>query len=411
MQRILKPGGTFVATVWEHLSIELLDDAIMERVLDGEEARPRTIHHTALATPHFLEERIEEIGLSVINIDHDEYPFHLSSPHEMPNFAFEFVTLPIKEDLGALVTTGKKPYAFEDARKAFDNMISKGDLVSLMSDGRVLLDGNRYKLIVARRNYEDGDTLNMLRRGEAVSPQKQWSSKASGDGGAVTDLTDTFDAMMLDTYCRLDADPYRHIVTSVQNALKHHDLKRVTILDIATGSGQLAVMMAEAFPEATLYATDRSPEAVEKAKRAIREKELVNVTARVADVQDLSAFHDGSIDIITCSFGMPFFSQTFKALHEIHRVLKPGGTFITTVWDSIALDRIADAIMEKVGGQDKIPVRTLDLLAFSTPMKLESMIEDSDLKVLKVDHEEFPLKLMGQDIPEDFAFNAATLPI
>jgi SAM-dependent methyltransferase len=68
------------------------------------------------------------------------------------------------------------------------------------------------------------------------------------------------------------------------------------------------------------------------------EKMLVHARERLpngefveADAQDLP-FNNGEFDTVVCSFGLMHVPDQPQALHEIRRVLKPGGQFIMTSW-------------------------------------------------------------------------------
>ena len=99
----------------------------------------------------------------------------------------------------------------------------------------------------------------------------------------------------------------------------------VTVLDLATGPGQPAATIATRITNAKVVATDSSEDMIEIAKNT--HKNLTNMTAQLADAQDLSAFADNSIDVVTCCYGYMFPEDKEKALKETLRVLKPNGSF------------------------------------------------------------------------------------
>jgi len=417
MERVLKPGGTIVLTVWEHLSTEPIIDSILNAICQGHEIPSRGIDPTKLSTPYELEDRIEKCGMKVIQVLHEEYPFLLPSIFEAPNDAFAFTTLYAKEELGKLLRSGRNPYAFEDAHKTFDDIVLQG-VMARNEDRTVVMDGNRYKMVVARRHYEDGDTLKMMMQQQGpILDQRSSGITSSLEKVKVSPAKDKiskeFDDTLIDVYSRTNSIPWCHIVTSVQRLLQHHDLHQVNILDLATARGQLAIMLAEVLPVAAVHGVDISPDLIDQANKLIRSKGLTNVHARVGDVHDLQCFQDASFDIITCSFALPFFEKPQVVLHEIHRLLKPGGSFVTTNWETLAIDQISDIILKQLDakGDETNADRIIDPLTYSAPRKVETLMEESDLSVVNVDHEEFHLKLTGESYPEDFSFQAAVGPI
>eukprot|EP00208_Stichococcus_sp_RCC1054_P004973 CAMPEP_0206148318 /NCGR_PEP_ID=MMETSP1473-20131121/36272_1 /ASSEMBLY_ACC=CAM_ASM_001109 /TAXON_ID=1461547 /ORGANISM="Stichococcus sp, Strain RCC1054" /LENGTH=309 /DNA_ID=CAMNT_0053545613 /DNA_START=219 /DNA_END=1148 /DNA_ORIENTATION=- len=103
-------------------------------------------------------------------------------------------------------------------------------------------------------------------------------------------------------------------------------------LDIASGPGEPALSIAAALPHATVTATDLAEGMVQIARERAQEQGLSNVKAEVADGGSLSAFSDESVDLLTANMGIIFFADASKALKEWHRVMKPGGRIIYSVW-------------------------------------------------------------------------------
>ncbi|MCB0873471.1 MAG: methyltransferase domain-containing protein [Thermoleophilia bacterium] len=96
----------------------------------------------------------------------------------------------------------------------------------------------------------------------------------------------------------------------------------VRVLDVAAGSGNVALRAAEAGAE--VVACDITPEHFEAGRReaARRGVELEWVEA---DAQHLP-FHDASFDVVTSSFGVMWAPDQRRAAAELVRVARPGGT-------------------------------------------------------------------------------------
>lgn len=90
------------------------------------------------------------------------------------------------------------------------------------------------------------------------------------------------------------------------------------VLDLATGSGDLALAIARRLPGAEVTGADFSPEMVAVAKR----KGLARTV--VADALELP-FPAGSFDCVTVAFGLRNMADWGAALREMSRVLAPGG--------------------------------------------------------------------------------------
>ena len=100
-----------------------------------------------------------------------------------------------------------------------------------------------------------------------------------------------------------------------------------TILDIATGTGDLAILMAQTNAPQIIGA-DISEGMMEVGRKKVAEKGLdKRITLQYGDSENLP-FADNYFDVITVAFGIRNFETLEKGLAEILRVLKPGGIFV-----------------------------------------------------------------------------------
>ena len=100
-----------------------------------------------------------------------------------------------------------------------------------------------------------------------------------------------------------------------------------TILDIATGTGDLAINLTKTNAK-KIVGLDISEGMLNVGREKIKVKELShNIDMVVGDSENLP-FGDGSFDAITVAFGVRNFETLEKGLTEILRVLKPGGVFV-----------------------------------------------------------------------------------
>lgn len=99
------------------------------------------------------------------------------------------------------------------------------------------------------------------------------------------------------------------------------------ILDIATGTGDLALMMAKIDPD-KITGLDISAGMLEIGKEKIAKAKLTDKIEMVVGDSENMPFPDNTFDAITVSFGVRNFANLDKGLTEIRRVLKPNGTFV-----------------------------------------------------------------------------------
>jgi demethylmenaquinone methyltransferase/2-methoxy-6-polyprenyl-1,4-benzoquinol methylase len=105
------------------------------------------------------------------------------------------------------------------------------------------------------------------------------------------------------------------------------DSKPKIILDIATGTGDLAILMAQTNAE-KIIGLDISAGMLEVGKKKIEEKKLSNVIELVLADSEKMPFEDNYFDAITVGFGVRNFEHLEKGFAEILRVLKPNGVFV-----------------------------------------------------------------------------------
>lgn len=119
-----------------------------------------------------------------------------------------------------------------------------------------------------------------------------------------------------------------------------------SVLEIACGTGVVTRALASALPaECSIVATDLNDAMVEHGQMVGTSRP---VTWRQADVMALP-YASASFDVVVCQFSVMFFPDRVAAYREVRRVLRPGGTFLFNVWNSIEANEFADVVTEAVG--------------------------------------------------------------
>ncbi|WP_337267477.1 class I SAM-dependent methyltransferase [Oryzifoliimicrobium ureilyticus] len=141
----------------------------------------------------------------------------------------------------------------------------------------------------------------------------------------------------------------RHLVPMLFEPFGAETAERVaearphSVLEIAAGTGVLTrALAARLAPQVKIIATDLNQPMLDKAAQL--QGETRNVTFQQADALHLP-FDDESFDAVVCQFGVMFFPDKLKAYREALRVLKPGGSYIFTVWDEIARNDFVAVVM------------------------------------------------------------------
>src|SRR5690606_24287928 len=100
-----------------------------------------------------------------------------------------------------------------------------------------------------------------------------------------------------------------------------------SVLDIATGTGDLAISMTET-NASRIVGLDISEGMLAVGRKKIREKGLSERIEMIQADSESLPFEDNTFDAITVAFGIRNFETLEKGLAEILRVLKPIGLFV-----------------------------------------------------------------------------------
>lgn len=102
-------------------------------------------------------------------------------------------------------------------------------------------------------------------------------------------------------------------------------LQPKTILDVATGTGDVAIMAEKILKPDQIIGIDISVGMLDLGRDKIKQKQLTDIiTLQTGDSENIQ-FPDNHFDAVTVAFGVRNFENLEKGLAEILRVLKPGG--------------------------------------------------------------------------------------
>jgi demethylmenaquinone methyltransferase / 2-methoxy-6-polyprenyl-1,4-benzoquinol methylase len=142
---------------------------------------------------------------------------------------------------------------------------------------------------------------------------------ALGSGAMFDKIAARYDAMNRVLSLGLDRGWRRRTV----RALALGDRPRV--LDLATGTGDLAIDIARRHPDARVIGLDPSHEMLAVAQRKLERRRLADRVELVSgDAQHLP-YQDGEMDAVTIAFGIRNVPDRPQALREMARVVRRGG--------------------------------------------------------------------------------------
>ena len=97
------------------------------------------------------------------------------------------------------------------------------------------------------------------------------------------------------------------------------------ILDIATGTGDFAILTAQLLHPERLIATDISEGMMDIGRKKVEEKGLQDIISFAKEDCMSLSFPDNTFDAVTAAFGIRNFADLDRGLREMCRVLKSGG--------------------------------------------------------------------------------------
>lgn len=109
---------------------------------------------------------------------------------------------------------------------------------------------------------------------------------------------------------------------------KVRKMKPQRIMDLATGTGDLAIKLAKRIPKARVMGVDLSEKMLSVAAEKVRRQGLDDrIALYQGDAEQLDVA-DNVLDVVTVAFGVRNFGDLEQGLREIHRALCSGGHIV-----------------------------------------------------------------------------------
>ena len=154
---------------------------------------------------------------------------------------------------------------------------------------------------------------------EVIKPYEQRGEKAAQVEQMFDNIAPTYDKLNH----RLSWDIARGWRKKAIQQLAPHQPQ--TILDIATGTGDFAILAAEMLHPVKLIGADISEGMMQIGREKVAKKGLDSIIDFAKEDCLALSYPDGSFDAVTAAFGIRNFADLDKGLREMCRVLKPGG--------------------------------------------------------------------------------------
>ncbi|MDX5444905.1 MAG: class I SAM-dependent methyltransferase [Zoogloeaceae bacterium] len=179
------------------------------------------------------------------------------------------------------------------------------------------------------------------------------------------------------------------------------------ILDVATGTGAVAVALAQRLRGGRVMAVDISERMLDRAYANVRRMALHNVDLHPMDAAALE-FRDGYFDAVTCSFGLCFIADMPAALREWRRVLRPGGRLLLTGFGADAFQPLAGLFCDGLlacGGPAHSP-GDLGWQRLADPAVIDALLTDAGFEAIESSTEQFGYHLQSPQEWWDVIWNS-----
>ncbi len=119
------------------------------------------------------------------------------------------------------------------------------------------------------------------------------------------------------------------------------------ILDLATGTGHVALAACQMLTTGRVTGIDLSEKMLDKAYEKIQHLKIKNIDLYNMDAENLEFksqfFHHG-----VCAYGLPFFNNPIKALQDCRQVICSGGQLLFALWDESAFQPVLGVLQQQL---------------------------------------------------------------
>lgn len=117
------------------------------------------------------------------------------------------------------------------------------------------------------------------------------------------------------------------------------------ILDVACGTGEPGLTLASRHPSATIESIDAAQNMIAIATQKAKDRQMLNISFQTMSAEQ-TTFAPNTFDYIISRFGLGMFGDTQRSAVEAHRILKPGGKMVVSVWHDMSLNTLFRTMAE-----------------------------------------------------------------
>jgi ubiquinone/menaquinone biosynthesis C-methylase UbiE len=214
---------------------------------------------------------------------------------------------------------------------------------------------------------------------------------------------------MIETFDTVAAGYDNHALRFFSESAKHmaryldaRDIRRV--LDVATGTGNLALEIARTFPDTKVIGIDFSAGMLAQARTKAERQGIRNVDFLEMDMHEIT-LPDGSFDAAVCAFGVFFAEDMAEQLRHMAAKVRPGGRIFISCFYEDSFQPLVEILGDRLVryGVERPPLRWR---LIATEPKCEALFHDSGLEEIRVERQNLGYYLNGADKWWDIVWNA-----
>jgi len=145
-------------------------------------------------------------------------------------------------------------------------------------------------------------------------------------GGSMFDfIAPRYDTINRILAFRMDVCWRKVMVNKIKAHLEENSIETPRILDLATGTADVALMLSNAIPSATVIGVDPSEGMLDVGRKKVsKKKKDGKISLQQADARSLSRYQANPFDTATMAFGIRNVPERDTVFCEVYKVLNPG---------------------------------------------------------------------------------------
>jgi ubiquinone/menaquinone biosynthesis C-methylase UbiE len=155
------------------------------------------------------------------------------------------------------------------------------------------------------------------------------------------------------------------------------------LLDIATGTGHVAIAAAQELQHGSVTGIDLSEKMLQRAIHKAHEMGLRNVTFERCDIEAMG-FDDNTFDVASCAFGLFFLPDMENGLRCISKVLKPGGKLAITSFTSSQMMPLRGMLFNRIKGYG-VEEPKLSFMRLDNPDKISALLGGTGYRQIHIE--------------------------